>query len=136
MQEQIAFALCASSGSIGSDIPPQPGCPEWQRNFRGAVPRSSIFLEPLSGSCHAGFPAEHCALSRQAPVIAGELPAFANHTMARNHKADRILADSGADGAGGFWRAGSRGEIGISGEPAHRNIEQPLPDTNLEVRAD
>src|SRR6186713_440906 len=55
--------------------------------------------------------------------------------MTRHHEADRILADRGADRACSFWRAGPGGEIGIGGELAHRDIEQPFPHTHLKVGA-
>jgi 2,3-bisphosphoglycerate-dependent phosphoglycerate mutase len=49
----------------------------------------------------ARFPAEHGALARDAPVIAGELAAFSHHAMARHHERDRVAPDRGADRAAG-----------------------------------
>ena len=87
--------------------------------------------------CPAGrFPAEHRALAREAPVIAGDVAALADDAVARHHEADRVLADRGADRARGLRRAGLGGEIGIGGEPAHRDREQLLPHAHFEIGAD
>ena len=72
----------------------------------GVKPRRIMFGacrkpgSPLCGSCHLPrFPAEHGALARDAPVIAGEFAALADHAMARHHERDRIAPDRGADRA-------------------------------------
>jgi hypothetical protein len=47
----------------------------------------------------SGFPAEHRLLAGDAPVIAGQLAAFAERAMAGHHERQRIFPDRGADGA-------------------------------------
>src|SRR5580658_6102629 len=60
-----------------------------------------------------GLPAEHGPLTGEPPVIAGELAGFADYAVARHHERHRVLADRGADGAGGFWRADLSGDVRI-----------------------
>src|SRR4051812_45260560 len=47
----------------------------------------------------SGFPAEHRLLTRDAPVIAGQLAALAEHTMTRHHERHRVLANRSSNGA-------------------------------------
>src|SRR3974390_3357700 len=82
------------------------------------------------------FPAEHRALAREAPVIPGDVAAFAEDAVARDDEANWILADRSADCARSFRRACARRKIGIGGEAAHRDGEQLLPNADFEVRAD
>src|SRR3974390_3490160 len=81
------------------------------------------------------FPAEHRALARKAPVIPGDVAAFADDSVARDYEANWILAHRSADCARGFRRACACCKIGIGGEAAHRDGEQLLPDADFEVRA-
>ena len=62
------------------------------------------------------LPAEHRALAGDAPVIAGEIAGFADDAVAGHDEAHRILADRGADGAGGGGRADFPGDAGIGRE--------------------
>ncbi len=80
-----------------------------------------------------GLPAEHRALAGQAPVIAGEVAALAEHAVARHHERDRVLADRGADRARGLsacrswrrcpnrWWRGPSGCAAASPTPAPRS---------------
>ena len=51
-------------------------------------------------------------------------------------KADRVLADGGADGARGGRRADFLGDPRIGGDPAHRDFQQRLPHPHLPIGAD
>ena len=83
-----------------------------------------------------GFPAQHRALAGQAPVIAGELAALAEHAVARHHEGERVLADRGADRARGLRRADLARDVRIGRGAAHRDLQQRLPDPHLEIGAD
>ena len=73
----------------------------------------------LCGRNVPGFPAQHRALAGEAPVIAGDGAALAEHAMTRHHERQRILADRGADRARGCRAARS--------SPRCRNRWWPSP---------
>src|SRR5438034_840678 len=85
---------------------------------------------PICPGGHPRLPAEHRAFSGEAPVIAGERTALADHAMARHHERYRVFSDSGADSAGGTWRGDPFGELGVGGEIAHRDFQKRVPHPN------
>lgn len=108
---------------------------------RSTSPTPSSFLPlrrvtSLLGSHLPRFPPQHRLLPRQAPVIARERAALAECAVARDHEGDRVLADGGADGAGGFGGLQAVGDVGVADGAAHRDLEQGLPHPHLEIGAD
>ena len=55
--------------------------------------------------------------------------------MARDDERDRVRADGAADRAGGARISDGSGDILIGRQAAERNLEERLPDLDLEVRA-
>ena len=77
-----------------------PRAPSADAERRGEYASSAQSVRDLTR-----LPAQHRALAREAPVIAGDVAALAEHAVARHHERDRVLADRGADRARGLRRA-------------------------------
>src|SRR6516225_1194131 len=67
-----------------------PCQPVWSKSLRADLP---------------GFPAQHGALTRQAPMIPSERAGAADHAVARHHESNRILSNGGTDRARSLRRA-------------------------------
>ena len=69
-------------------------------------------------------------------MVASQIAVLAEHAVTGNDEGDRVSADRRADGAGGGRPADMGGDVGIGGGGAERQLEQGLPDAELEIRAD
>ena len=69
------------------------------------------------------------------PAVAADHAGLADNAVAGYQHGDGVAADCGTDGAAGFGMSDARGECAVVGKLPTRDVEQGLPDFELERRA-
>src|SRR5258708_31895400 len=86
--------------------------------------QASRYAHPLMYPDLSGFPAEHRLLAGDAPVIAGELAAFAERAMAGHDERQRIFPDRRADGARSLGAFDLGRDVGIRDRAPQPDLPQ------------